>query len=654
MNFFYPQPLRFATALLVAATAHTSASAQTYQESPNATVLAQSALSGIRQNEIFQRNGNGAGATATIRLKLVQWLGASAKYYTISSLTDTGIRDQILSSGDFTASTNLKFALATGMSRKRVRVSFYNSARQEINRWDSQPFSVGEVFLIAGQSNASNHGDYREGFNIVAQPQHAAMNPASGVWGAVTDPIPYASDYSMVPWSNPTIPSASPWPAFVNDLGQVLGVPIGLVNVAWGGSGSSWWLPGFSMDNNYAPWPLYDRLTLGAAALSHPIPGSTKVDCSFRYVLWHQGESDAMGQEPRKAYANYMRSVVNAFQADSKCEQPKEWMIARASYQDEYYWRLNAQNQGKTYQPWTNWNSEVNVRSAQHFLANRPAAAGEVKFLQGPDTDMIVGQRGSVYRHDGVHFSVPALEMHGKLWVEKVAESLGYAYPAPQAMADAAETAIIPEVGQVWDLYRSVLLRTDAQINLDREGLRFWVARLTFGDLTLGEISANFAASDERFVRTRFAGIVGREPTWTEVGYWTAALSAQNLADEAAKLAFLTQGISFENSLIDKPAHKKVWMLYINHLDRTTPGIVEDMPGFNWWSDLLARGIVTEDDIKNAFITSDEYLIRQAFLKVKSRQPNNDEMSRLISAISATPSLRTNPSALADAVWVDN
>jgi hypothetical protein len=294
------------------------------------------------------------------------------------------------------------------------------------------------------------------------------------------------------------------------------------------------------------------------------------------------------------------------------------------------------------------------VRSAQHFLANRPAAAGEVKFLQGPDTDMIVGKRGSIYRHDGVHFSVPGLEMHGKLWVGKVAESLGYAYPDTQAMADAAETRIIPEVGQIWDLYKTVLLRNDEQINLDREGLRFWVERLTFGEVTLGDISANFAASDERFVRTRFAGIVGREPTGTEVNYWTAALAAQNLADEAAKLAFLTEGISFENSLNDKPAHKKVWMLYINHLYRTTPGIVEDMAGFDWWSDLLARGVVTEVDIKNAFITSDEYLVRRAFLQVKSRQPSKDELHRLLAAIAATPSLRTAPSALADAVWSDN
>ena len=53
-----------------------------------------------------------------------------------------------------------------------------------------------------------------------------------------------------------------------------------------------------------------------------------------------------------------------------------------------------------------------------------------------------------------------------------------------------SEKDLIPEVGTVWSLFKSELKRSDADIEKDSEGLRYWTEQLSRGVATAAQIAA--------------------------------------------------------------------------------------------------------------------------------------------------------------------
>ena len=95
-----------------------------------------------------------------------------------------------------------------------------------------EPVGVGEVFLIAGQSYATNTND--EKMLITDREKRvAAWNFRDGTWRTADDPqpTPDGSDGGSI------------WPPVGDHLAGLLNVPIGFANVAWGGTSSDQWLP---------------------------------------------------------------------------------------------------------------------------------------------------------------------------------------------------------------------------------------------------------------------------------------------------------------------------------------------------------------------------------------------------------------------------
>jgi glucosylceramidase len=262
--------------------------------------------------------------------------------------------------------------------------------------------AVGEVFVVAGQSNAGNHGSERQ---RPASDRVVAFDGAR--WQPANDPQPGSSG-----------DSGSFIPAFGDALVNNLGVPVGVACIAAGGTSVREWLPkGTRMKQQpttgahvravgTGEWEstgeLFDRFKARFSALG------TR---GFRAVLWHQGESDA-GQAragypadrqiTATQYSEFMKSLIRSARTEAGWEVP--WLTAVTTYHSE---RDPADDE---------------FRAAQRGLW-APGVA-----VEGPDTDALRAE----FR-DGVHFNARGLRRHGEIWAEKVAawlKSIGISGPS--------------------------------------------------------------------------------------------------------------------------------------------------------------------------------------------------------------------------------
>ena len=250
---------------------------------------------------------------------------------------------------------------------------------------------VGEVFVIAGQSNSTNWG---------SEPQSTRTGMVSSFdgsrWRLANDPQPGVQDGSQ---------GGSFLPAFGDALVERYHVPIGVASTGAGGTSVRQWLPkGETMTNlptvdahvrEVSPgvWASTGELFAGLVRRLNAL-GSH----GCRAVLWHQGESDA-GQARAgypadrqisgKQYREFMEKLVAASRNEAKWDVP--WFTGHATYH-------SAEDA-----------ADEEFRAAQRSLWKRGVTRA------GPDTDAL----GPEYR-DGVHFNAKGLAAHGRLWAEKV------------------------------------------------------------------------------------------------------------------------------------------------------------------------------------------------------------------------------------------
>ncbi len=252
-----------------------------------------------------------------------------------------------------------------------------------------EPLGVGEVFVVAGQSNSANHGEERQ------DPRSGLVTTFDGTrWRPARDPQPGASG-----------DGGSFLPPFGDALSRRLGVPIGLVACGIGATSVREWLPKGSRFPNpptlthrvrrldSGEWESDGAAFEGLVKRMEPLgPGG------FRAVLWHQGESDANQADPSRTlagplYQDYLTRVIRESRRRIGWEPP--WFVAQVSYHvpgDE---------------------ASPEIRAAQAALWRDGIA------LEGPDSDALKGPlRDSGGK--GVHFSGPGLREHGQRWADKV------------------------------------------------------------------------------------------------------------------------------------------------------------------------------------------------------------------------------------------
>jgi len=212
---------------------------------------------------------------------------------------------------------------------------------------------VGEVFVIAGQSNAANHGE------VPLRPEDDRVAAyGDGAWRLGYDPMPGATGLG-----------GSPWPHLGDLLVRQLQMPVGFASVAVGGSESAFWLPGSEG---------YDLLVSVLKELG--VNGA-------RAVLWHQGESDNIAGTTAEEYYQNLRTTIERLPADAGWCPP--WMVA-----------------GVSMVPWSPQESP-NPLLGQQMLWRKGVA------LEGPYTDNMLGH---VFRHDLLHFNEYGLRAHAERW----------------------------------------------------------------------------------------------------------------------------------------------------------------------------------------------------------------------------------------------
>ena len=260
---------------------------------------------------------------------------------------------------------------------------------------------IGEVFVVAGQSNSANHGEERL---APATDRVVALDP-EGVWRVAADPQPGASG-----------DGGSFLPALGDRLEAELNVPIGLVACGIGATSVREWLPEGSRFP--APPTLTARVRPVAgggfesdgAAFAMLVRRMKQLEPNgFRAVLWHQGESDANQQDlsrtlPGPLYEAMLERIIRATRAEVGHQHP--WFVARATYHvpgDE---------------------SSTDIRAAQAAVCRDGLA------LPGPDTDRLTGPlRDSGGR--GVHFSGAGQRRHAEAWFASIAPWLEARLTAP-------------------------------------------------------------------------------------------------------------------------------------------------------------------------------------------------------------------------------
>lgn len=256
-----------------------------------------------------------------------------------------------------------------------------------------EPIGVGEVFVVAGQSYATNCNDERL---TVADPQQrvVAFDSAKQTWAVANDPQPVfdGSDGGSI------------WPPLGDAMVKELGVPVGFANVAIGGSSSAQWLP----EGNMLP-----RLISAGESLG-----------SFRAVLWQQGESDVIAKNTTEGYIANIRTIRDT--AAKTWGDSPPWLLAKSTHHPTVY--NDPEGEGR-------------IRAGIDELTKQPA------FLAGPDTDTLTGDnRGDIKSRR--HFTGIGQRRAAEMWLASIRQELLTSKDAAAALrVGIAEVDITPPVG---------------------------------------------------------------------------------------------------------------------------------------------------------------------------------------------------------------
>lgn len=247
---------------------------------------------------------------------------------------------------------------------------------------------VGEVFIIAGQSNAQGlHSDPGPGAeddrvvyvsNYVNDNIDLLTDPPRAQFSKLADNTNFMGPRGQTPWC---------WGILGDLLVKRLNVPVLFINTAWEGTAVENWqksadnLPTFNYYSGgtyiYPPGMPYANLKVAVKTYGSQY--------GMRAVLWMQGEADALFQTTAQDYKIRLQRVINKL--GEHASKRITWVIARTSRTTQ------------TSRPFVPYFS-ASVIGAQNAVIETPFNAT----YPGPETDNIYPNRG-----DGTHFVGDAL-----------------------------------------------------------------------------------------------------------------------------------------------------------------------------------------------------------------------------------------------------
>lgn len=159
---------------------------------------------------------------------------------------------------------------------------------------------VGDVFVIAGQSNASGRGTNSQSYS------HATIKASlfgnDYTWRELADPTDSITNQGDTISKETVQSGGSVWPLLATSFLADQGVPVSFIPSAKGGTRITDWLPGANHQNRAT---LYGSMVYRALQV-----GGVKA------ILWWQGEADAQDGMSQATYNSNLDSLANAIQAD--------------------------------------------------------------------------------------------------------------------------------------------------------------------------------------------------------------------------------------------------------------------------------------------------------------------------------------------------
>ncbi|MCF2444356.1 T9SS type A sorting domain-containing protein [Dyadobacter sp. CY345] len=299
---------------------------------------------------------------------------------------------------------------------------------------------VGEVFVVAGQSNATGGDDNPNGpgstddrVNSVNF-QNFNANGYSGIapYSELKLPCPefvhLDAETKTAPFGN----YAWCWGAFGDKMVQKLQVPVMIFNAGWSSTGIKNWQETINPNGVTTSEFSYTFPTGLPFGHMRVTLNNYVAQLGVRAILWHQGETDNLANRTRVDYLKDIRDVIQASR-DLSGKSNLAWVVARVS-------RFNVGGSTRTWQP---------VIDAQNDVIGIGSNGADPAYklpgvFAGPETDPFYDIN---YRRDQVHFSGPGLISLADWWAEKLntdffAQSTPYsATPPPNVSVFRSETA---------------------------------------------------------------------------------------------------------------------------------------------------------------------------------------------------------------------
>lgn len=380
----------------------------------SASVFAQVTITFPVKRIVFQRNaGNNASVTV------------SGNY---SNNADKIEARFVARNGQGTSTNWTQISAGSGNFQGTVQVSggWYNvevrssAGGNVLSTSTVERVGVGEVFVIAGQSNAQG----REEQTDIPEPQDDRINVITNFTGnesnsqepgnsfpefnKMTAHIKYAP-YGYTAWH---------WGHLGDLLAQRYNVPILFINAAFSATGAYNWeesAKGLPTKNPFADFNLPMGMPYANLRLSLQYYGNLT---GIRGVLWHQGEWDGLNNTNPETYYNQLKTVIEKSRADFGGKN-LSWMIARASL---YVGAGNA-----TF-------TSANTIQGQNFVAERVANC-----FKGPETDNIQNPRNPA---DPAHFyGSDNHKKHGQAWFDAINNTNFLGASQPQSSASMLQMA---------------------------------------------------------------------------------------------------------------------------------------------------------------------------------------------------------------------
>lgn len=376
-------------------------------------------ISSVHNKQVFQRknsiNYNGSTYNNAVIVPLgFQRASSNIRWVTVTVKSSSSVLiDRTYTTTDTSNQLLIPFALSAG-GWYSLELTQVDDSQRVMYKSRVAAFGVGDIYLIAGQSNAAQHAEVK----TASKSSLVVMNdPEGDSWAQAADPLPFATVTPTRMLNGKG--QGSNWPELGDYLVGKYGVPVAFLNTAIGGTSVSQWQPGAASFNSgasidwvYKDYYPYKRLLFAARYLQEKSGG-------FKMILWHQGEADlyddcqqgSLGTCAPVLYTSRFMQLKNALDTDLGTNV--KWIVARTTFSREVE------------TPNCIGITQTKPFSSQLLRASQQYLWGMNNIYQGPESDDL--KEG--YRYPGevgacVHFSYAGQKEMATRWFNAINASM--------------------------------------------------------------------------------------------------------------------------------------------------------------------------------------------------------------------------------------